>query len=230
MEPACDTFYGFHKCCGRSNRTDSVLEQLDDHTIYHPPRHLRNKTSGTDQRMGETTGRNASRPVATIELSLTSPISRGLDSDTGGLLGVIAYFPRGVGEKNINWLSPTVSDGLDILCILSLVLVYRNDRMLTQTPLTSGMPVPTFLATNNVRAGTEDREITGWPPLQTATLVRVTAVFPFGQKLHGKNKASDESGDDRKVAQTSWRLSDSNWMLHSLEEGTEQAEVLEIYE
>ena len=61
--------------------------------------------------------------AATIELSLASPTFRGLGPDAHDLLGVIAFFPRGIDEKNLNWLFPTIHDRriiIDKFCVLSL--------------------------------------------------------------------------------------------------------------
>ena len=68
----------------------------------------------------------------TIELSLASPLFKGLGPEARDFLGVIAFFPQGINENNLDWLFPTTPDlaaTLDTFCILSLT--YRHDGFVT---------------------------------------------------------------------------------------------------
>ena len=156
-EAARDTFY---RICEHNERpdhdlVDNILEQLDFHplsvallaTVAH-----HNKWDNDQlirewerRRTGVLQTEHNRSLAAAIELSLTSPMFRELGPDARELLGVIAFFPQGINEDNIDWLFPTrthrdsstsslsaTSDRRNMFnkfCILSLT--HRNGDFIT---------------------------------------------------------------------------------------------------
>jgi len=142
MEAACDIFYGIYNNGGRSDIIGDLLERLDFHalsitllatTASHNMWDYDRLAREWDARRMQVlrTDYNESM-AATIELSLASPTFQKLGPVARDLLGVIAFFPQGIDEKNLLWLFPTISNRritFDKFCVLSLT--YRRDGYVT---------------------------------------------------------------------------------------------------
>ena len=142
MEAACDIFYGIYGGDTRSGIINDLLHRLDFHALsitllattaldnmWNHDRLAKEWNVRRAQVLQ--TDRNESL-AATIELSLASPTFSKLGPNARDLLGVVAFFPQGVDEKNLDWLFPTIPDNRTILDKFgALSLTYRSKGFIT---------------------------------------------------------------------------------------------------
>ena len=142
IEAARDIFYGIYDDHGRSNTTDDLLRRLDFHALsitllattasHNAWDHNRlAKEWGAQRAQVLQTDYNESL-AATIELSLASPTFHSLGCNARDLLEVVAFFPQGVDEENLDWLFPEIPNRrnfFDKFCILSLT--HRSNGFIT---------------------------------------------------------------------------------------------------
>ena len=171
MEAACDVFYGIYCDSRRSGTIDNLLQRLDFHALsitLLATTALENAW-GYD-RLAKEWDSNRARVLrtdhneslaATIELSLTSPTFTKLGSNARDFLGVIAFFPHGIDENNLDWLFPTIPDVKNIFdkfCVLSLT--YRSHNFITMLAPIRDYLYPRDLESSPLLCATKDHYIT----------------------------------------------------------------------
>ena len=142
MESACDIFYSICNNGGQSNIVNDLVSRLDFHALsitllatvaWHNMWDYNRLAREWDAHRTQALRTDYNESLAaTIELSLASPTFHKLGPDARDLLGVIAFFPQGVDENNLDWLFPTIFDRantFDKFCTLSLT--YRNSGFIT---------------------------------------------------------------------------------------------------
>jgi tetratricopeptide (TPR) repeat protein len=142
IEAARDIFYGIYGNGGRSNIIDDLLERLEFHalSITLLATTASHNVWDHDQLAKEWDAQRAQvlqtdyneSLTATIELSLSSPTFRSLGPNARDLLGVVAFFPQGVDEKNLDWLFHTIPDRKNIFGKFRVLsLAHRSNGFIT---------------------------------------------------------------------------------------------------
>ena len=142
MEAACDIFYRLYGDGERSSIINGLLRRMDFHALSITLLATSASHNGWDynrlakewdiQRAQVLRTDYSESLAATIELSFASPTFNSLSPYARDLLGVVAFFPQGIDENNLDWLFPTISDRKNIFdkfCVLSLT--YRSSGFIT---------------------------------------------------------------------------------------------------
>ena len=180
MESACDIFYSIYGDNGRPDIINDLLQRLDFHALsitllataacYNGWDYDRlTREWDTHRAQVLRTDHNESL-AATIELSLASPSFRKLGPDARDLLGVVAFFPQGIDEKNLDWLFPTVPDRskiFDKFCVLSLA--YRSNGFITMLAPLRDHLTPRDPTSSPFLRATKDRYFSRLPPMIDST-------------------------------------------------------------
>ena len=175
LESACHIFYGIYGDSGRSDIINDLLQRLDFHALSIMLLATTASHNGWDyDRLGSEWGTHRAQVLrtdhnqslaATIELSLDSPSFRNLGPDACDLLGIVAFFPQGVDEKNFDWLFPTTPDRrntFDKFCVLSLA--YRSNGFITMLAPLRDYLTPRHPTSSPLLCATKDRYFSRLPP------------------------------------------------------------------
>ena len=93
-----------------------------------------------------------------------SPLLRKLSPSARELLEVVAFFPQGIDEKNLDWLFPTTANRKNIFdkfCVLSLT--HRNNGFITMLAPIRDYLHPRDLRSSPLLHATRDRYFTRFP-------------------------------------------------------------------
>ena len=142
MDAGHETFYRIYKRSEQSDQINEILKELDFHplsltllaTVAQQNGWIakRLRAEWERQRTRVLRARNLGSLAAAIELSLASPMFQELGSDAREVLEVVAFFPQGVNEDNVDGLFPTISDGPGMFdTFYNLSLTHRGAGFMT---------------------------------------------------------------------------------------------------
>ena len=158
IKAARDIFYGTYRNANRSSVINDLLERLDFHALSIKLLATTASQNGWDHnRLSKEWEVQRARVLradyneslaATIELSLSSPTFSSLGPSARDLLGVVAFFPQGINQNNLNWLFPTTTNKKTIFDTFYLLsMTYRSNCFITMLA-----PIRDYLAPRDPRS------------------------------------------------------------------------------
>jgi len=141
MEAARNIFYCIHDNGEQSGIIDNILQQLGFHALSVTLLAAAASNNSWDcDELAEKWGKQQGKILrtdyeslaATIELSLASPTFCNLGPDARDLLGVVAFFPQGVDERNLDSFFPAITDRKNIFNKFHVLsLTHRRNGFIT---------------------------------------------------------------------------------------------------
>ena len=188
MEAAREAFYNIYKYDERSDSVNNILEQLEFHPLSVTLlATIADQNEWNNNRLAKEWGQRQTGVLQegynkslgrTIELSLISPLFGQLDPDARELLGVVAFFPQGIDENNLDWLFPTTSDRTAIFDTFSVLsLTYRNNGFITMPAILRDYLRPQDPMSSPLLRATRDRYFD-----------RMSIEFNINEPMFGESK------------------------------------------
>ena len=165
IEAASDIFYAIYDDGGRSEIISDLLQRVGCHALSVSLLATIALHNVWDyDRLAKEWGRHRTQVLrteyneslaATIELSLASPMFRGLGPDARECLSIVAFFPQGINKNNLDWLFHTISDRTRVFDkFRTLSLTYQCNGFITMLA-----PLRDYLAPEDPKASSLLRTI-----------------------------------------------------------------------